>query len=232
MAISRDEVVTAAIDLLDEAGLAALSLRRLAARLGVSAPTLYWHVTDKRALLDLMAERIVGEPAAPDAPADGEPWWEWFAEQARRQYRALTSHRDAALVVAGNRPTTSTSVEHIEHVLAVLVAAGLEPGEAMDAVFGVGHYVLGAALEAQAEAARGDTPPDPDLVARIAELPHLRAAGEAGLDVGRTFERGLTCLIDGLRARAESAPEADRAPAGQAPASQAPASQAPASPIP
>jgi TetR/AcrR family transcriptional regulator, tetracycline repressor protein len=203
VAISRDEVVTAAIGLLDEAGLAALSLRRLAATLGVSAPTLYWHVTDKRALLDLMAERIVGEHPGPAAPTDGQPWWEWLAEQARVQYRALTSHRDAALVVAGNRPTTSTSVEHIEHTLGILVDAGLEAGEAMDAVFGVGHYVLGAALEAQAEAARGDTPTDPELVARIAELPHLRAVGRAGFDVGRTFERGLGCLIDGLRARAD-----------------------------
>jgi TetR/AcrR family tetracycline transcriptional repressor len=210
VAISRDEVVTAAIGLLDEAGLAALSLRRLAATLGVSAPTLYWHVTDKRALLDLMAERIVGEHRSPGAPTEGQPWWEWLAEQARTQYRALTAHRDAALVVAGNRPASSTSIEHIEHTLGILVDGGLEAAEAMDAVFGVGHYVLGAALEAQAEAARGDTPTDPDLVARITELPHLRAVGRAGLDVERTFERGLACLIDGLRARADRNAAAER----------------------
>ncbi len=203
MAISRDEVVTAAVGLLDEVGLAALSLRRLAGVLGVSAPTLYWHVTDKRALLDLMAERIVGEHPGPTTPASGQPWWEWLAEVARAQYRALTAHRDAALVVAGNRPTTSTSVEHIEHTLDILVEGGLEAAEAMDALFGVGHYVLGAALEAQAEAARGDTPHDPALAARITELPHLRAVGRAGLDSERTFERGLACLIDGLRARAD-----------------------------
>ena len=205
MAISRDEVVTAAIVLLDEAGLAALSLRRLAKTLGVSAPTLYWHVADKRALLDLMAERIVGEHRTPTEPAAGEHWSDWLAEQARLQYRALTAHRDAALVVAGNRPTTRASLDAIEHTLGILVAAGMEAGEAMEAVFGVGHYVLGAALEAQAEQSRGASPPDPDLIARIAELPHLRAAGRAGFDTTRTFESGLTCLLDGLRARTDRA---------------------------
>jgi TetR/AcrR family tetracycline transcriptional repressor len=205
VAISRDEVVTAAIALLDEAGLAALSLRRLAKTLGVSAPTLYWHVADKRALLDLMAERIVGEHRTPTEPAAGEHWSDWLAEQARLQYRALTAHRDAALVVAGNRPTTRASLDAIEHTLRILVAAGMEAGEAMEAVFGVGHYVLGAALEAQAEQSRGASPPDADLIARIAELPHLRAAGRAGFDTTRTFESGLACLLDGLRARTDRA---------------------------
>jgi TetR/AcrR family transcriptional regulator, tetracycline repressor protein len=203
VAISRDEVVTAAIVLLDEAGLAALSLRRLAATLGVSAPTLYWHVADKRTLLDLMAERIVGEHRTPTTPAPGQPWWDWLAEEARLQYRALTAHRDAALVVAGNRPTTRASLDDIEHTLGILVAAGMDASEAMEAVFGVGHYVLGAALEAQAEQARGATPPDAALVARIAELPHLHAAGRAGFDATRTFESGLACLLGGLRARVD-----------------------------
>ncbi len=201
MAISRDEVVSAAIDLLDEVGLAALSLRRLAATLGVSAPTLYWHVADKRTLLDLMAERIVGEHRTTTVPAAGQPWWDWLADQARLQYRALTAHRDAALVVAGNRPTTRVSLDAIEHTLGILVAAGMDAGEAMEAVFGLGHYVLGAALEAQAEQARDASPPDADLIARIAELPHLRAAGRSGFDTTRTFESGLACLLDGLRAR-------------------------------
>ncbi len=212
MAISRDEVVAAAVGLLDEVGLAALSLRRLAATLGVSAPTLYWHVADKRALLDLMAERMVGEHSRPVAPAPGQPWWEWLADSARAQYRALTAHRDAALVVAGNRPTTRASLEHVERTLEVLVDAGFEPPEAMEAVFGVGHYVLGAALEAQAEAGRDEHPPDPELQAGIAELPLLRAAGRGGLDADRVFESGLASLLDGLRARVERS--AERSTAG------------------
>ncbi|MDL5156254.1 TetR/AcrR family transcriptional regulator C-terminal domain-containing protein [Actinomycetospora termitidis] len=201
MAISRDAIVTAAVRLLDEGGLAALSLRKVAAELGVSAPTLYWHVTDKRALLDLVAERMVAEHAPPEAPAPGQPWWEWLAESARVRYRAFTAHRDAALVVAGNRPTTA-SLDQIERTLAVLVDAGFTPSEAMDAVFGLGHYVLGAALEYHAEAARSATPPDPDVLARLAELPTLHAAATSRTDATgeATFETGLATMIRGLRA--------------------------------
>ena len=50
---------------------------------------------------------------------------------------------------------------------------------------------------------RDRSAPDPDLLARLGELPHLRAAGEGGLDAERAFETGLACLLDGLRARVE-----------------------------
>ena len=55
VALTQEQVVKRAVDLMAEAGLEALTLRRLATELGVSAPTLYWHVRNKRELLDLMA---------------------------------------------------------------------------------------------------------------------------------------------------------------------------------
>src|SRR5215203_3583825 len=76
------------------AGLEALTLRRLATELGVSAPTLYWHVRNKRQLLDLMAEALVARAGRSSSPAHGQPWWDWLAEQARLQWRVLTPHRD------------------------------------------------------------------------------------------------------------------------------------------
>jgi TetR/AcrR family tetracycline transcriptional repressor len=57
--------------------------RRLATELGVSAPTLYWHVRNKRQLLDLMAEALVARAGRSTSPAPGQPWWDWLAEQAR-----------------------------------------------------------------------------------------------------------------------------------------------------
>jgi len=210
MALTQEQVVKRAVDLMAEAGLEALTLRRLAAELGVSAPTLYWHVRDKRQLLDLMAEALVAQEDRSTAPAHGQPWWDWLAERARVQYRALVSHRDAALVVAGNRPTEARLPE-IEQVLASLVVVGFLPAEALRTILSIGNYVVGCAVERQAEAAR---PPDPDrddrLVARIraaGDLPTLTAAmaglGEPGSpaagDAG--FEHGLVLLIAGVRAR-------------------------------
>jgi len=210
MALTQEQVVKRAVDLMAEAGLEALTLRRLAAELGVSAPTLYWHVRDKRQLLDLMAEALVAQEDRSTTPAHGQPWWDWLAERARVQYRALVSHRDAALVVAGNRPTEARLPE-IEQVLASLVVVGFPPAEALRTVLSIANYVIGCAVERQAEAAR---PPDPDrddrLVARIraaGDLPTLTAAmaglGEPGSpaagDAG--FEHGLALLMAGVRAR-------------------------------
>ena len=126
MTLTRDAVVDAAVDLLGEVGLEGLSLRRLARDLGVSAPTLYWHVADKRTLLDHVAERLLADQWQVTPPAPGEDWADWLRERAVVQYRALVAHRDAARVVAGNRPTEA-SMPAVEVVLGTLIDAGLIP---------------------------------------------------------------------------------------------------------
>ena len=206
MALTQEQVVTRAVELMAEAGLEALTLRRLATELGVSAPTLYWHVRNKRELLDLMAEALVARAGRTTAPAPGQPWWEWLAERARLQFRALISHRDAALVVAGNRPTEAT-LPDIEEVLASLVAVGFPAPEALRVVLTIGHFVIGCAVERQAEEARSVDPGrDTRLLERARALPTVRAAitaaggpGPSAGDAG--FEYGLGLLIDGVRAK-------------------------------
>src|SRR5262249_31697950 len=139
-------------------------------------------------------------------PAEGQPWWEWLSEGAWRQYRALTSHRDAAMVVAGNRPTQN-SLPAIERLLDTLVEVGFPPEEAHELILAVGHFVLGSALEYQAEAARGAaTETDAALAARLrgaTDLPNLVAAVRRGcaLDSDSTFQYGLALMVAGLRAR-------------------------------
>jgi TetR/AcrR family transcriptional regulator, tetracycline repressor protein len=206
VALTQEQVVRGAVDLLAKAGLEALTLRALATELGVSAPTLYWHVRDKRQLLDLMAEALVRRAGRSTSPAHGQPWWDWLAEQARVQWRVLTSHRDAALVVAGNRPT-ETALPEVEDTVASLVTVGFPPAEALRTLLAIGNYVIGCAVEFQAEAARE---PDPERDARLLrqlreaeDLPNLQAAmpGMASSDPGASFEHGLGLLIAGIRAR-------------------------------
>src|SRR4051794_24326533 len=82
--LTRDDVVRAAVEVLDDEGLPGLTLRAVATRLGVSAPTLYWHVKDKRHLLDLVAEQVLADlPEASRPPRPDEPVWDWLAESAR-----------------------------------------------------------------------------------------------------------------------------------------------------
>jgi TetR/AcrR family transcriptional regulator, tetracycline repressor protein len=206
--ISREQVVETAVRLLDEVGLEGLTLRRLAAELDVQAPALYWHVRNKRELLDLMAEAIVAttRPKALGRPAHGQPWWEWLAERSRAGRRALLAHRDGALVAAGNRPTAAALPE-VEQVLAELVAVGFPPAEALHTVLSLGAYVGGSALEEQAEANRSeeDRERDQQLLAQMLDsdrYPTLAAAAAGALSGGEdTFEHGLRLLTDGLRAR-------------------------------
>ena len=220
MALTQEQVVTRAVDLMAEAGLEALTLRRLAGELGVSAPTLYWHVRNKRELLDLMAAALVARAGRTTSPAPGQPWWAWLAERARLQFQAIVSHRDAALVVAGNRPTEA-SLPDVEEVLASLVAVGFPAPEALRVILSIGNYVIGCAVERQAEQARtADAERDARLLAQAEALPTLGAAMAAldrpnpsADDAG--FEYGLGLLIDGARARhAElvSAPAPGRRP--------------------
>lgn len=210
--VTREAIVGAGLELLAEGGLEAVSLRRIAGRLGVSAPTLYWHVENKRQLLDLMAEGLGRrDPASYAGPAEGQPWWEWLRADAVRMFEALVSTRDAPRMAAGNRPSRE-SFPGIERVLGVLVGVGMTPGEAQQTLFALGAYVIGSATEWQAGAERNaETPlPDPDDEATnarraeyLAEQPLLLAAMTERLHQPRSadFEHGLDLLIAGLRAR-------------------------------
>jgi TetR/AcrR family transcriptional regulator, tetracycline repressor protein len=212
MAVTRDDVIHTAIQLLQEVGLDGLTLRRLATELGISAPTLYWHFRDKRELLDAMAEVMVGEFREKQPPIPEHlPWEEKIAESMRQQYRAIMAYRDGARVLAGNRPTEST-LPMIELFLSRWIAVGFPPAEALAMILTMGDFVLGSALEYQAELERQrlqSGTADEDLWTRMEAFPNLRAAATArkqALTDGRrdSFEYGLSLMIAGLRERLKS----------------------------
>src|SRR4051812_47272617 len=195
-----------------EGGLEAVSFRRIAKVLGVSGPTLYWHVENKRQLMDLMAEELVRRSGrAYEGPDPGQPWWEWLEDDARRMFHALIAPRDAPRILAGNRPSPEAFPD-IERVLGVLVDAGMTPGEAQQTLFAIGAYVIGSATEWQAEAERSREqplpPPDDERLNALraevlADQPVLVAAIRERLSSpdDASFEFGLDLLIEGLRWR-------------------------------
>ena len=193
--LDRDTVVRTALDLLDEVGLDALSTRRLAERLGVKSPALYWHFRDKGELLDLMAQELL----RPAGPGDGSADWATaLADGARDRRRRLLSRRDGARLVAGTRPGRDAA-RQAEDGIAELVALGLDPASALHTLIAVAHFVTGFVLEEQAAARRHIT----DAAAPGDDLPLLRAALQAGgvPEDDRSFEHGLTALVDGLARR-------------------------------
>ena len=206
MAVTRDDVIHTAIQLLQEVGLDGLTLRRLATELGISAPTLYWHVRDKRELLDLMAEAMLVDHRAKQPPfPEGLQWWEVIAEGMRRQYQALIAYRDGARVVAGNRPTEA-AMPMIERYLKVWVEAGFSPEESLATILTFGDFIAGSALEYQAETERRRLQSDvqrADIWKQMENYPLMHAAARARstMEQRNSFEHGLGLLIAGLRQR-------------------------------
>jgi TetR/AcrR family transcriptional regulator, tetracycline repressor protein len=209
VAVNRDEIVQVALRLLDDGGLVAVTLRKVAAELGVQAPALYWHVRNKRELLDLMAEEMMGKLALPAEPAPGQAWWDWLTERTRTAFYALRARRDSVQVVAGNRPTWQ-GLPLIEQQLGAMVAVGFPAGEALQAMMTLGAFVLGSALEEQSEYARpyeDDAERRKALAAELSgadtRLPMLAAAMTAmkSQDGPEGFEYGLRLLVWGLRLR-------------------------------
>ena len=212
MAVTRDEIVAAALALLDEAGLDGLTLRRLADRLGIRAPTLYWHVRDKRELLDLVASAIMDQALAGwREPRPGQAWWDWLAGRARVMRSALLAHRDSAMILAGNRPT-GQALPGIERQLQALTGAGFSPPDAMLTLQALNAYVIGEVLDTQGEAARRAPAPAPSQADGPAPMgaafPLISAAMAALEPFGSSdqrFEHGLALIITGLRQRRDGA---------------------------
>src|SRR6266567_5549201 len=89
--LTRDRLVGAALELINEAGLDALSMRALADRLEVKAASLYWHVRDRRELLELLAESILDNVPA----TSGASWRPAVLNAAGALRTARASQQDA-----------------------------------------------------------------------------------------------------------------------------------------
>lgn len=204
--MSREAIVGTAVELMAERGLAAVTLRRIAQKLNVSAPTLYWYISSKRELLDRVAEHLIrrGQVKLLDRPANGQPWWQWLEQRSRTMFEVMVSVRDAPQVIAGNRPTLDM-LAGFDVALGELVAAGFPPDEAQQVFFVLGAYLGGTALEWQAEAGRAEAGADDSALLETtrdsARFPHVAAATASWPAPRTTFDYGLALLIRGIRDR-------------------------------
>ncbi|MEV5201895.1 TetR/AcrR family transcriptional regulator C-terminal domain-containing protein [Streptomyces sp. NPDC053720] len=178
--MTRETVVAEALELLDEVGLEAVSTRRLAKRLGVEQPSLYYHFRTKRDLLAAMAEAAMAPHAGAPLPSPADDWRAWFLDNSRSFRRTLLQRRDGARLHAGTTPTGD--LDRIRHKMAFLVASGVPEREAQMAMLAAGRYTVGCVLEEQAE-----TGPQEDLPADVPVL-----------DQEAAFEAGLALILGGL----------------------------------
>jgi TetR/AcrR family transcriptional regulator, tetracycline repressor protein len=148
--LNRQQVIDEALRLTDADGLDALSLRTLASRLGVQAPTLYWHIGSKTELLNALADAIMDGAidATPPPPKEGDGR-RWLLSALVEFRAAMLRHRDGARIVSGARDSFRRA-DFSELGMATLVDHGIELQRARLLVLAGERYTLGFVLEEQA----------------------------------------------------------------------------------
>lgn len=204
--LSRGRVIRAALRIMDEEGLEAVTMRRIGRELGVEAMSLYNHVRDKEDILDGICEEVLAEFRIPDV----QDWDEAARHGAREYRRLLVAHPNViTLMTERKRPfTNADSLRAYEFALRLFRTAGLSEADSVKAFHAFGGYILGfVTMELGLMVGKPeDEEHAHDDLARLlesADLPYFRAALPhlIDCDIEEQFEFGLDLLIDGLRAR-------------------------------
>lgn len=204
--------------LADAEGLTAVTMRRLAADLGVEAMSLYYHLPGKEGLLDGLVDAVVAQ-IEDEIAHSARPDEDWHSQVRRRclSARKVMKRHPWAPQLLGTRPTIPASVFGLyEAVLAALVQGGLSYQLAHRALHALGSMVLGFAQEVFSPASAGGSTDvesaEADLAQQAETLPYLTAMVASELhdhrddplgwcDSQTEFEFTLDLLLDGLAHR-------------------------------
>ncbi|PRA78816.1 TetR family transcriptional regulator [Microbacterium sp. MYb66] len=199
MPMDRQEIVDAALDLLDEGGEAGVSMRAVATRLDVKAPSLYWHFRSKQDLLEAMADAIVAD-MGDVAVGDGDPSEQLFTLLARFR-TSLLARRDGGRVFAGTFALGPHVLDLSEAAVPLLLRSGVDdPGDALDSWFNLVRFTVGSVIEQQSAV---DQPHQVDRRSLFEQLnadrpTMLRVASRIfEPDEDRRYERGVRQLLRG-----------------------------------
>jgi AcrR family transcriptional regulator len=139
MEISPEAIVRAAIDILNREGLEKLSMRTLAADLGVKAPALYWHIKNKQDLIDQIAEKISAEMLVSCGLGDAKKYLVALAHVYRQK---LLEIRDGVAVFLISHPSTPARCEIIKNSMISLLHIGVKEKYCFIAAGMFNNYVL------------------------------------------------------------------------------------------
>ena len=221
-ALSRDIILSAALELVDEEGLSALSLRSLGKRLGVSQAAFYRHIPDKAALLEGISEQVwrltfdsflarveggkVGVPGAPQA-ASASPLLAYMREYAHCLAATLRAHPGTVMLLLTHPMSTPEQLSQLARVFVALARRGFTPNADMLGLVNAVSIYTTAFVAAEVVPPVGGTPEQPvDLQAASAALspedaqalrPLIQDLLEDRYDFVTQFERGLEAILRG-----------------------------------
>ena len=203
--LSRERIVVAATEIVDEHGVDALTMRAVAARLDSGVMSLYRHVSGAEELLDLVLAGMTADVVVPPTTGD---WRADLRVTARTMYEALVRRPQLTVLLTSRSGRGAGELPLLDHALGILREAGLSPRQAVLANHALGNLVAGAALwtamglGASTGADRANRRAGARRAAETAaaELANLRWAGEelfAGGPDDR-FEAALDLVLAGL----------------------------------
>jgi AcrR family transcriptional regulator len=213
--LSRQQIVRAALQIADREGLDALTMRRVAQRLGAGTMSLYWYVRSKDELIELLRDEVAGEQTLQRASGD---WRSDLARFARDTRASYLRHPWLASVLVGLPPIGPNSLRQDELSLEIVSGLGLDFRTQMAIPAAVHCFVIGYVLReldeqevqrrtgASEQEWRASVAPYLEQVLASGRYPNLQrvlAVGgdQAEQDADETFERTLEIVLDGIAAR-------------------------------
>ncbi|MGW5146711.1 TetR/AcrR family transcriptional regulator [Rhodococcus koreensis] len=208
--LSLERVVDAAIEVADAEGLAGLSMSRVAKQLGFTTMSLYRYVDSKDDLVELMADRAIGQPSGLVVSGG---WRDRLESWALGEYRAVRAHTWWPELTISAPPTGPNNLAWLEAGLRAVSDTGLAEDRKLQVVLNVSLFVIGRArfaldLERSAGVEQVDYSRMLPLLLDEARFPALRAAIEGGaFDSGdaddahwleHDFRFGLDRMLDGI----------------------------------
>jgi AcrR family transcriptional regulator len=206
--LTRQRIIRAALRVMDEEGLEAVTMRRIGRELGVEAMSLYNHVRDKEEILDAICEEVLTEFQVPQE----NEWAAALRAGAGEYRRLLLAHPRVITLMTGRKGpmTNPDSLKVYEFALGLFRDAGMSVADAVKAFNTFGSYILGSVtmelgptISGTADEAHLRAHGEMARLAALAELPHLEEALPLLIDcdIQGQFEFGLDLLIEAVGAR-------------------------------
>lgn len=205
--LNREVVIAGAVEVADEIGVHPLTLRKLAAHLGVKPMSIYHHVANKDEILDGMVDAVFAEIHTPAADGD---WRTEMGTRARSAREALRRHPWATAMLDSRANPGPESLRHNDAVIGCLRANGFDTALVAHAAAVLDAFIFGFAIqEASLPGQGGEELVElaDHLMARFAaDYPNLawftaEHVTQPGYHFGAEFERGLELVLGGIAAR-------------------------------
>jgi AcrR family transcriptional regulator len=203
--LSRDAVVAAARTTIEQEGIGALTMRRVAQELGSSPMAIYRHVRDKDQLLVLVLDQLAAEVPRPTLPREPP---RRLQEACRTMRDGLAEHSWIVDVLAQGDLIAPSILWLIEEIIGGFIACGLSPDKAVEGYravwqFTVGELIVRRGLDRMATLGRPPFVVEALTSADAARLPALAAVAPhwAPTREADGYDTGLAALLDGLLAR-------------------------------